>query len=60
MPQIRTLVNKIEVPRVPNFIKFGDRWLSVSSFTEHELKAVAKQWAENLIKRAKEQKFVNP
>lgn len=47
----------IEVPDTPNFLRYGDRKvLSISDFTEAELREIGKQWTENLVKKAKKRK----
>jgi hypothetical protein len=60
MPQIRTTRNQITLPKVPDFIQFEGRYLSVSSYTPEELKKIGKRWTDELVRKAKEQKFVNP
>lgn len=45
---------EIEVPMVPNFLRYGERkTLPVSAFTEAELREIGKLWTEALVKNAK-------
>ena len=50
---------KIEIPRVPNFLKVthGSRqeYLPLSAFSEEELLAIAKSWSDRLVKLAQTQ-----
>lgn len=44
----------IEIPSVPNFIKEkgASRTFPIQNFTEVELRAIAAEWTELLIKKA--------
>lgn len=49
---------KIKIPMVPNYVFSEEKNVqySVSEFTDEQLKEIGRQWTENLIKRAKEQR----
>lgn len=44
----------IEIPPVPNFLRYGERkTIPVSKFTEPELRQIGKEWTEALVKNGK-------
>lgn len=46
---------EIEIPMVPNFIRYGERkTLPVSHFSDEELKEIGIAWTAELIKKAKQ------
>ena len=44
----------IEIPSVPNFISVGSDRLSITEFSDEELREIGKLWTEKLIERSKE------
>ena len=45
---------KVNIPKVPNFIKVGNEFISVTEFTEDELNEIGKEWTAKLIARSKD------
>ncbi len=53
----KTIEVEIEIPMVPNFLRYGDRkLLPLSAFSEEELRDVAAAWTKELLSKAKSKK----
>lgn len=49
---------KIKIPRVPNFLLGENNYsFPVKHFTEKQLRQIGKEWTQDLIKRAKQQRI---
>jgi len=44
----------VKCPSVPNFLVVGTHSLSITEFSEEELREVGKEWTERLIEHAAE------
>lgn len=51
-----TVHTEIDIPRVPNFLRFADGsgTLSVGDITDESLRGIGLEWTEALLKRAAE------
>ncbi len=49
---------EVHIPEPPNFIMIGEdrKAMSIAKFTDDELKEIAKEWTDKLLKKAKERR----
>lgn len=47
---------EVEVPRVPNFLRFdnGEQSISIADITDESLRGLGAEWTESLVQRAAE------
>ncbi len=43
---------EVTIPMVPNFIKVGSENRDIKDFTDDQLRAIAKEWTDNLLSNA--------
>ena len=53
MPKIEV---DVTTPRTPNFVKVADKWIDVADLSESVLRDIAREWTEDLVKRAFDRK----
>ena len=60
MKQTITTTIEVHVPMTPNFLLTGDdnKPVSISNFTEKELREIGRQWTAKLIEKAKSKRKV--